>query len=332
MCCEYSVSQYSSNFQTIYIIIVIIMSVIQSIFKKLFWDSSQWSIGLLQNYQATDILEKDLDNITWFTSTNKKDFFADPFLTNYFGEPYLFFEEWIDTCKKGRISYINIKDVRTHPKNAAFYVQPALDIDTHLSFPYLFEYQGELYMVPENYHSGSVSFYKNKANPGAWEKIATPLPNFPGIDTIVFPYMNYWWMISTKFDESIHRDNREELYIWYAKNPFADWHAHPLNPITYNGPIARAAGAPFTTHEGKIYRPVQDCTKCYGGSIILMEITKLTCTEFSENPVQTIAPIPPYDEALHTYSAVGNLAVVDGIRGRLDIGKPFRYLYDKLSS
>jgi hypothetical protein len=77
---------------------------------------------------------------------------------------------------------------------------------------------------------------------------------------------------------------------------------------------ARPAGTPFLLN-GKIIRPTQNCSKTYGGNIVLKQIEKLSPTEFEESFVKEI--LPPkgrYAEGLHTLSTTGDEILVDGKR------------------
>lgn len=303
------------------------MKLLHKTLKKLFYTSSKWSIGVILNYHAHDILDKEISNVKWFSAKKSADFYADPFITLYFGRPVIFFEEWINKEHKGIISYIELDEVQSNKGNISHH---ALELPTHLSFPYIFEYDGHLYMVPENYQSETITIYEAGDAPDKWTENRILMNNFPGIDTIIFKYNELWWMFSTKYDFDIKSDNRYQLYIWFAETPFGEWQRHSLSPIQYSEPIARSAGAPFE-HSGKLYRPTQDCRGRYGKQIIITEISKLTSSEFLEHPVNVISPLPPYMDALHTYSSISSISVIDGIRGRYSLLKPITYLRDKLN-
>lgn len=295
--------------------------------NKLFYESSQWSIGIIPDFEPHDLLHNKIENIYWISPVKYADFYADPILTNYFGEPIVYLEEFVGAEKKGRISYIKVNDVLT-TKTDKIVATPVLDFSTHLSFPYLFEYDGHLYMVPENYQSNTITIYEAGSTPDIWHKKTVLMDNFPGIDTVIFYNDNLWWMFSTKYDFDSNTDNRYELYIWYSDSPLGGWKPHLHSPIQSDKPIIRAAGVPFVVN-GNIYRPSQDCISGYGKGIYINEIIELTTKVYSEEKIMRLSPIKPYKGAFHTYSSTSGFSVIDGIKGRYTLMKPLRYLYRK---
>lgn len=300
-------------------------------FMRMMFSREKYYLGIIYNFKNTDIFSKMPPEIQWVTSPSKKGFYADPFITSYFGEPYLFFEEMIESDSKGIISCVKISDVKEHPNNVAKYVHPVLTLDTHLSFPYLFTYGDDLYMVPENAQSGTITLWKNTGVPTQWEKIKELQSNFAGVDTILFHHNGCWWLFSTKHDSLDTNSGRSNLYIWHSNSPLGEWTLHPQSPILHEKPTARAAGAPFI-HNGSLYRPVQDCTKRYGGATIIMKIMDLNETTFLETDVMRIDPIPPHTDGLHTFSFEGNLTIIDGIKDKIDILKVPRALLHNSSN
>lgn len=303
-----------------------------NILKKLFYTEHTWNVGILNNFSQESLISQDLhklnQNIFWIGPKNTRDFYADPMVTEYFGKPILFIEEWVDAEKKGIISYIDLADT-IDIKNHHPSTKHVLDFPTHLSFPFLFEYNNKLYMVPENYQSNSIKIYESGNSPDIWNETGILMENFPGIDTVIFEYNSLWWMFSTKFDYTGNVDNRQNLYIWYSESPLCGWVEHPMSPIHYDEPVARGAGAPFVV-QNKLYRPAQDCRCGYGKGLFLYEITELTKEDFSEIVFKHIVPFPEQPDALHTYSCCNMISVIDGIKGRYDIRKPFVWLKSKI--
>lgn len=299
-----------------------------NILKKLFYTEQTWNVGILNNFSQESLIccdmHKQRQNIFWIGPKNTRDFYADPMVTEYFGKPIIFIEEWIASKERGIISYLDLEDI-IEKKNHHPVTKHVLDMSTHLSFPFLFEYNDKLYMVPENYQSGKIRIYEAGKTPDDWIDVGVLMENFPGVDTVIFEYNSVWWMFSTKFDYTKNRDDRQHLYIWYSDSPLQGWIEHPMSPIYYDDPIARGAGSPFRV-QNKIYRPAQDCRCGYGKGLFLCEITELTKERFSEKVFKHISPISGHPDALHTYSSCNMISVIDGVKGRYDIRKPFAYL------
>jgi hypothetical protein len=66
--------------------------------------------------------------------------------------------------------------------------------------------------------------------------------------------------------------------------------------------------------DGMLHRPAQDCSRTYGGAVVINRIERLTPEEFVERPVRHLAPAAhgPYPHGLHTLSGAGNVTLVDG--------------------
>lgn len=184
-------------------------------------------------------------------------------------------------------------------------------------------------MVPENYQSHTISLYKANGSPDKWDKVTTFVDDFDGVDTTIFEHEGKWWMFSTLRVGGTPSEN-SELYIWYSDCPLDGWKPHKMNPIIYDEPVARGAGKPFTVDD-KLYRPTQDCSRTYGGELLVKEITKLTTDEFSEVIVKKLSGYSPFENAFHTYNCCNSIAVIDGTRTKHSIAHAFYLIKNVLS-
>ena len=83
-------------------------------------------------------------------------FWADPFAWSQDGRHYIFCEEYPFDTRRGRISVLAL-DTDLSPQGPAV---PVIDEPRHLSYPFLFEHRGTLYMVPESARSQRVDLYR----------------------------------------------------------------------------------------------------------------------------------------------------------------------------
>jgi hypothetical protein len=226
----------------------------------------------------------------------KGKFYADPFLCKYKGTNYLFFEDF--DYKKGVISYVTL-DQESHVKKP----RKALELPTHLSFPYLFQEGDAMYMVPETFRYRSISLYKAIQFPEKWGFKRVLVQGEFFSDPILFKYNGYYWLFAAIF--------KDRLVIYHAKDLESPFYPHPINHRLIKG---RNAGPVFFM-EGRMIRPTMDCTNRYGRSIIFKEILLLDEAEFIEKEIAYIHPNwAPFLEGTHTYGQNEDYVVYDGER------------------
>jgi hypothetical protein len=123
-----------------------------------------------------------------------------------------------------------------------------------------------------------------------------------------------------------------KLNIAFSDSLFSEFTLHPKNPVKNDIASSRPAGTMFE-QDGKIYRPTQNCSNSYGGSIVINRLTELSEENFSEEFVKEIKPDAQseYHEGIHTISEFGNLTLIDGRRKIFVIYKPLLLLIHRLT-
>jgi hypothetical protein len=168
------------------------------------------------------------------------------------------------------------------------YQQIVLAEAFHLSYPYVFKWTDDYYMIPESNEVQSVRLYKALQFPTQWTLIATLLSGRTFSDSSLFRYAGKWWI----FTETSPNVKCDTLRLYYAEGLMGPWLEHPKSPIVEGNPhIARPAGRVVVLNN-KVIRYAQDCYPVYGTQVRAFEITELTPTsyaerEISENPILT---------------------------------------------
>jgi len=295
-----------NNLQTIKYFYKIIQNKFRSIFNKQS-DSKRelWAIGIIDNPAQNLINLLEPPKINWIDPPKDR-FYADPFLINKSDTSYIFFEDYSYKKEKGRISYIETKDFKTISN-----VKPIIDTEFHLSYPFMLEYKGKYYCIPEQFSTGEVALYEAVSFPDKWIKKTTLLKDFPGIDPTIIKYNDLWWMFVAN-----QKDNdSSKLYLFYSENLEGPWNPHKNNPVKIFSKMTRPAGTIFE-YNGKLIRPAQNCTKTYGGSTIFYEITNLSTEDFKEVFIGELLPnlTSQYPDGLHHIVQNNNITIVDGKR------------------
>lgn len=256
-----------------------------------------WNIGIADAPIET-FLEEKKPHVKWLGAPSMKEFRADPFGLVHHGKLCIMFERYDHERKIGEI-YARVGNR----------VEKVMNLDVHASYPFLIEEKGEIYCVPETHKANEAAIYKAVDFPWKWKKVRTLFKGRVS-DATFFKHEGVWFCFYTLADAP-----HSKLYIRYAKDLFGEWKEHKNNPVKDDIASSRPAGSVFF-HKGKIYRPAQNCSETYGGSVTINEIRKLNEQEFEEVAVKKVKPYDypgcMYKYGLHTISAAGGMTLIDG--------------------
>lgn len=193
---------------------------------------------------------------------------ADPFCIRYRNEWYVFFE-------------LFLKD-QHHAVIAACRSSNLVDWDPlgivlrqshHLSYPFVFEHDGEIYMMQESKAARQVNLYRAKNFPFDWEFDRTILRGRLMDCSIVYHAGRYWMFAGWR---------SYWLRLFYSPHPFGPWQPHWL-PVArkYSRSFSRPGGRPVQWR-GKLVRFTQDNLHYYGQQLRAMHVTVLNRLWFSE--------------------------------------------------
>jgi len=241
-------------------------------------------------------------------------FWADPHVLIKDQRYYVFVEELLYRQKKGHISVMEIREDGTHTVPRRVLEEPY-----HLSNPFVFEHGEQVFLIPESAQNSSVDLYRCVSFPDKWEHCETLLKDVHAVDTTVHFHQGKWWLF-TNMREHESGSADDDLFLFCSDLlQRGHWKAHPANPIVSDVTRARPAGNIFE-HQGKLYRPAQDCSIRYGYGMRIQEILKLSESEYREREVVFIEP--KWDKkiiATHTLSRAGHLMVSDALQERWEL-------------
>jgi hypothetical protein len=183
-----------------------------------------------------------------------------------------------------------------------------MDSPFHLSYPFIIRDGNDIFFVPEHAGARNISAFRlNHA--GKADCKVTILPHSELIDATILKWNGKYWLFAV--DDS--RSKNTDLHVYFAECRDGPWRAHPLNPVKTDVRSSRPAGTPFV-HEGKLYRPSQDCSRHYGSATVINEVLILTESDCEERPVSCVQPWrgSKYPYGLHTVSDAGQFTLIDG--------------------
>lgn len=282
-----------------------------------------WNVGII-NKPIQAFLQDPTVKIDWLVE-NKQAYYADPF--GYIDEDgiQILMEEVDYKVVKGYITQATVI-VTTEP--ASLKLQSSIiQLPSHLSYPFILQYEGKTYCIPETSEENQVSLYELNEEKATWEKVQTLIADFPAVDATIIQVEGLWWLFCTK--AHVHaQSHNSELHLFYAEDLFGSWHPHARNPVKIDIASARPAGTPFWSN-GCLYRPAQDCAKTYGGRIVFNRIEALSIHQFSEKVTLHMNPENDslYPDGIHTISSIGDVTVLDGKRFDYSIFHFIKKLY-----
>lgn len=214
-----------------------------------------------------------------FSKLNPVIIVADPFLFVHKDELYLFYEE-------KRLHDPGVLKM-TKTSDLLYWSNPVtvLQEPFHLSYPCVFEDNGNIYMIPETGAVGEVRLYK------ATDKSLTKFE----LHSVLLRSSSEEMHIDDDFsDSSIYKQNGiyylmttqkldgvNTLRLFVSEKLDGNFEEHPESPISRSQEYGRNAGCmlPF---KGELYRFAQDCVKRYGDNISIFRVKELTPARYSE--------------------------------------------------
>ena len=201
-------------------------------------------------------------------------FVADPFLVQNDDEVVMFFEAFNRSDWKGDIAIATSADGMEWTYGAV-----VLDEPFHLSYPYVFHWAGETYMVPESVEALSVFLYRAERFPDQWIRVRSLLEG-RYVDPSLMYWSDRWWLFVGETESDI-------LRLFSSASLDGRFVEHPSSPLVLgNRSSARPAGR-LIQFNGRLFRCVQDDAVDYGKRVLLFEIIRLTTDEYEEVPTHT---------------------------------------------
>jgi len=269
----------------------------------------QWSIAL--RFGGGDDWNGSLDGF-FRLAPPKGWWWADPFPIERDGRYWIFFEELPAGASKAHISVVEVfRDGTSSPP------MKVLERDYHLSYPFLVEADGALFMVPETADNRTVEVYRCVEFPAKWRLERVLLKGMFAADATLHreegapPGQPRWWMFANAAAPGA--DVNDELHVFCADSLLGDWKPHRRNPVKSDVRGSRPAGRLFRRGDG-LYRPGQIGAPLYGAGIALQRVTRLTPDEYAEEEAMRILPADPKTLGIHTFNRAGELTVTDAFQ------------------
>ncbi len=238
------------------------------------WD---WSIGIYTGNSPFNLTQPVNISNPVLTASNINDvkakFIADPFLLKTDSLFYMFFEVLNKKNDQGDIGYAESKDGFKWT-----YKKIIIDEPFHLSYPYVFKWNDNYYLIPESHQDLSVRLYKATDFPIKWTFVCNLIKGYHFADPSIELYNNKWWLF-------VCTNENDNLNLYYSDSLVGPWKQHPMSPVVKNNKLFARCGGRIFHYNQKLFRYSQDCSSTYGKQVFAFEITKLDTINFVEKIV-----------------------------------------------
>ncbi|MCB9945583.1 MAG: hypothetical protein H6851_18425 [Geminicoccaceae bacterium] len=235
---------------------------------------------------------------------------ADPFIVSHEGQPLVFFERVPPGSGRGELACARL-DADGH----LWEMREVLRRPYHLSYPHVFEVDGQWWMIPETGEASKVDLYRAEQFPDRWVHERTLLEGFVMLDSTLHHHDGRWYLFVTVDESGLERD--QALFVFSSTRHIGPFEPHPLNPVRTDIRVTRGAGAIIEQADGTLLRPAQDGSGGYGSRLAFQRITELSADRYAEESVGVFRP-----EGIaglcgcHTFNQAGGIQLVD-VRRRL---------------
>ncbi len=240
-------------------------------------DKHLWSIGIYTGRSPLDLGPDAAIPCPVLTRDDVTDvsasLVADPFLQLVDGTWHLFFEVLNRATNRGEIALATSRDLASWR-----YQHVVLREPFHLSYPHVFEWKGEHFMIPETHETRTVRLYRAAEFPSRWQLAHTLLSGERFADSTLLRHDDRWWLFTETSPEMKH----DTLRLYHADDLFGAWTEHSASPIVSADPHRARPGGPCVRAGGRLFRFAQDCAPRYGIGLSAFEITKLGVDVYEE--------------------------------------------------
>lgn len=193
-------------------------------------------------------------------------------------------------------------------------VHAVMRVDHHLSYPFVFRWNDDTWMVVESSAAQRATLYRCTRFPDQWVPEGDLFTGCRIVDTTLCEHDGRWWLFGciseSPFDDAGRESN--ELFVFHAATPRGPWTPHPCNPVCSDVSRARPAG-PLFRHGKRLIRPSQDGSIEYGRAVQFNHIVTLTPDAYEERPLGRLsADWSPGLRGCHTYAFSEGLMAIDG--------------------
>ena len=273
---------------------------------KTYFTDGEWYVAIRKH---TDVpLEKDSKMEVSLLNNTWRYWCADPFLFEKDQATYIFMEIYDKLQQRGFIGYRKIDKEGKISK-----IYPCLDIGRHMSYPFIYEYNDEVYMIPECYKNNKLIVYRAEKFPDIWVEDQILLEDIKVCDSNIIKENENLYLLTMRMYGMPYQ--YDELSLYYMDG--GKWLPCRNNPVVKGAEKARNGGAYFRYCD-KLVRPAQNCVNSYGENLSFQAVKQISKEKYLEEEISKlyvsdviVKNSKKKFDGIHTYNTNGKYDVID---------------------
>ncbi len=192
-------------------------SSVQRILRKL--DKTLASLLFIDQWVILTARGMDYESLRWEglhpLIPAKDRYWGDPFVIHQGDRFYVFIEEKLYATGRGHIACLILDSDGTLLEH-----QVVLERGYHLSYPFLFHHDGELYMLPETAGNGTIEAYRCTRFPGQWEFSKVLMHDIYAVDATLLAHAGRYWLFANVREPG--GSSLNALHLYWAQSPLSE--------------------------------------------------------------------------------------------------------------
>lgn len=234
----------------------------------------------IENGKAQSILQIQNDRNSVFREPTI--IVADPFLFVHNDTLFLFYEQK-KLRHNGTIMMMRTADLEHWSEPVEVLREPF-----HLSYPWVFEKDGHIYMIPETCGDKSVRLYEAKNSELTKFRFVKKLleqktddeNEISFSDSSIVMRDGIYYLFTTVINNGVN-----QLHLFYSDEFMGQYKEHPKSPVCVSKKYGRNAGC-LIEHNNELFRLAQDCENGYGDNVHILKVKELSLDDYTEEAVK----------------------------------------------
>ncbi len=266
----------------------------------------EWNVGILHQPISSLLDEEASTNVRWLPAPSEGNHRMEPF-------GYMALDGQLNVLYRKKHRHNPIDDIaRLRPKSDSVLKRSRsmLTTSASLHYPFVLERPDGAFAVISYPHQDKTELFRVADSNDRMDHVKTLMNKALTSPTLIY-FEGLWWMLGTDPDAA-----DSVLLAYHSQEMDGPFHPHPLNPLKVNSIGTRPAGTPFM-HGTDLWRPSLDTSDPTTVTIILNRVDTLTTEAFHEIAGRRLTGFrgTAYSNGIRTISAMGDLTLIDGLRG-----------------